>query len=66
VTFVKDGANFGEDVVIFVNLTSMTLTFAISDTVVALLGLAYTCAKFGEDRAIFVNLTFDLSDLDLC
>jgi hypothetical protein len=47
VAFVEDGANFGEGlpVVIFVNLTSMTLTFAKSDPVVALLGLDYTCVQ---------------------
>jgi hypothetical protein len=66
VAFVEDGANLGEEQVIFVNLTSKTLTFAISDPIVARLGLDYTCAKLGEDGHIFVNLTFDLNDLDLC
>jgi hypothetical protein len=67
VAFVEDGVNFGEEPAIFVNSTSITLTFAKSDPVVALLGLDYTCVQTLVQIASFlVNLPFDLNDLDLC
>jgi hypothetical protein len=57
--FVEDGSNFGEERVIFVNLTSMTLSFAKSDpSVHSLQNLL--------KMSIFVNLSFDLNDPDLC